>query len=307
MEYINIVFNIDRNYIQHCAATLNSIIKTYTGNQIIRFYVVQNDLSDIDKFNLKRLVTNTTHELFFLSINNSLLNDMPIGDNTISSNITISTYFRLFLTDLLPNDINKVLYLDSDIIVNSNIEELYLINIDNYAIAGVPDKETNQKCNKERLSIPSKYFYINAGVLLMNIKYLRDIKFTKKISSFVNDNYDKILYHDQDILNALLYNKIFYIPYKWNMMDCYLYKKPICNSQYYPEVISSQNNPGIIHFAGYYKPWNIECKNPYRHLYKTALYGTCWHKYKKRFKSNSLVAIIKYYTKLAIKGNIYFK
>ncbi len=307
MEYINIVFNIDKNFVQHCAATLNSIIKTYTGNQIIRFYIVQNDLSEKDKCNLNKLIINTNHGLYFLDINESVLNKMPIGENTISSHITISTYFRLFLSDLLPNDVNKVLYLDSDVIVNTSIDNLYSINIDNYAIAGIPDKETNQENNKKRLMIPLKYCYVNAGVLLMNVEYLRKIDFVKKVRLFVNEHYNKILYHDQDILNALLYNEILYLPHKWNMMDCYLYKEPVCNSKYLTEIKSSQMNPCIIHYAGYFKPWNIECRNPYRYLYKLALDGTYWRNWKKSYKLKGPFAIIKYYLKQLLKGNMYFK
>lgn len=90
-------------------------------------------------------------------------------------------------------------------------------------------------------------------------------------------------------------------------MDCYLYKKPICDPSKTNEVISSQTNPGIVHFAGYFKPWNFECTNPYKEYYDKSLYGTIWENYKKEFKERSIMKIMKLILKRIIKGSLYFK
>jgi lipopolysaccharide biosynthesis glycosyltransferase len=208
---------------------------------------------------------------------------------------------------LLNAEIKKIIYLDSDIIVNESIDKLWNYDITNYAIAAVRDKETLQEQNKKRLGIEGQYSYINAGVEIINLDFLREIDFVNKSLEFVKKHRNKILYHDQDIINALLYKKIFYLPYCWNMMDCYLYKFPQCNPNYTSDIIQYQKNPSIIHFAGRYKPWHKECRNPYRNLY--------WHYLKKTGikyfpilrKETTLKRIIKIFFKRLLKDNPYIK
>lgn len=305
MTKINIVFNIDENFIQHCAATISSIIM-HCDEQIV-FYIVQNGLGKEGKEALSTLVKGTQHSMEFVQMDNSVIDKLPVNGNTVSDQITASAYFRLFLPALLPCDIDKVLYLDADTIVNTDISMLYNTNISGYAVAGVWDKETNQQANKKRCGIPDKFKYVNSGVLLLNLKFLREIRFTEMVLEYLQKNIDRILYHDQDVLNALLYAKMLYLPYKWDMMDCYLYKSPICAEDRIDEVIEAQQHPSIIHFAGFYKPWNKECRNPYRHLYGEALSHTIWRGWKKTRKTKEIIPTLKLYAKRILKGNPYFK
>lgn len=193
MENINIVFNIDRNFIRHCAATINSIINSHKGITPIRFFVVNRDLTKIDKENLSSLVEdNVIYDLHFLSIDEQYLKYCPIGDKTVSNEKSISTYFRLFLPEILPQDIHKVIYLDADVIVFDDIENLWNgFSLLHKAIAGVPDKESNQIQNLARLDI-SQGKYINAGVLVMNLDLLREYNFTQKSIMYMKQNHDKI-------------------------------------------------------------------------------------------------------------------
>lgn len=306
MDNINIVYNIDRNFVQHCAASLNSILLSYKGEQKLTFFIVHNDLTTEDISKLKTL-ENENCEIQFILIDGKLLKDLPIGENTVSNEITLSTYFRLFLPILLPMSVDKVIYLDADTITVKSIDLLWNESLGNYALGGVPDKESNQVYNKIRLGISGDYKYINAGVLLMNIAFLRDIHFVDLALQYINKNKDSIVYHDQDVVNALLYDKVKVISYQWDMMDCYLYKYPICNPKKKNEVLKYQTSPGILHFAGYFKPWNKECRNPYRELYTKALERTIWEGFVKKRKLQKPLEIIKYHVKSYLKANPYFK
>lgn len=303
---ISVVLSIDKNYIQHCAAAINSIMNSYNGYSYIDFYIVTNDLNDRDKNALYSL-SKERMLVHFLDIDPELTKDMPLGEGTISNEITVTTYFRLFLPLLLPKEVHKVLYIDADTITMASLDELWKTDITNYAIAAVPDKDSLQSYHKDRLEIPMNSFYYNAGVMLINLDYLRSVGFTQHALAYIADFREKILYHDQDVINALLYDSILPISYKWNMMDCYLFKAPLCNEKSYNEVIQWQKKPGIVHFAGFYKPWHKECLNPYNYMYKNSLNNTQWAFFKKTFKEKSIFKIIKYYTKIIIKGNPYFK
>lgn len=306
MNNINIVFNIDRNFVQHCVASMNSVLMSYRGKHHIVFYIVHKDLCSDDIKKIKTLESGIC-TIEFLKIDGSLLKDLPIGGNTVSNEITLSTYFRLFLPILLPLSVDKLIYLDADTVTLESIDELWKTDVSDFALAAVPDKETYQMQNKKRLGISSSYKYINSGVLLMNIGYLRKINFVNLALNYVRKNKDNIVYHDQDVVNALLYKKIFYLSYKWDMMDCYLYKEPICDKRYVEDVSVYQKNPGIIHFAGYIKPWHKECINPYKDYYLKALEGTPWQNFCKTRRLKKTVEFLKFYLKLLIKGTPYFK
>lgn len=306
MESINIALSIDHNFVQHCASTINSIMISYKRNICVIFYIIHTDLTESDKTDLNQLIKSDKFKLIFIQIDDAAIRNMPIGGNTISSSITLSTYYRILLPYILPDEVEKIIYLDSDIYVNDSIDKLWNFDINNFAIAGVP--EPNQDKKRERLGLPDRCYYVNAGVSIMNINMLREIDYPKKAIEYAYKNKNKIIYHDQDIQNAILYNLTTYIPHRWNMVDVYLYKKlPLMDKSHIDEILAYRDNPSIIHFAGYIKPWHIECRNPYKNLYWQALKGTKWEHAKKTSKETSITKRIKLVIKQIVFGNPYFK
>ena len=177
--------------------------------------------------------------------------------------ISYVTYFRLLAGDLLPQKYNKCLYIDTDICVCSDLYELYSSKIENNYVAGVIAATYlfSAEKNCERLKLPSVSSYINAGVLLMNLKQIRKDNMTQKFISMIANNYQS---QDQDIINVSCYKKIAILPLKFNLMTKYpnLWKR---DSEGYKRLqnIYGDNNiqqaiasPVIIHYANPEKPWN---------------------------------------------------
>ena len=144
---------------------------------------------------------------------------------------------------------DKVLYLDVDIIVDGNISELWNTNIEEYVVAAV--REESVEANEERLGIPKNQKYFNAGVLLMNLKKIREEKFFEKIMNYLKKNYETILYSDQDVLNAVFYNTWLELDEKWNYHNYFVIRR---NSKI--ELINL-DTPRIIHYTGPIKPWEL--------------------------------------------------
>lgn len=306
MKTINITFNIDHNYVQHCAATICSIIKSYSGSESITFYIIHNDLTKQDINDLTGIIPSPLFRLEFISLDVEMLKDMPLGGNTISTSITLSTYFRLMLAAILPKEVKRVIYMDTDVYVNDSIDKLWNFDIRNNAIAGVP--EPNQSAKQKRLGIPEDYFYVNAGISIMNIDLLRSIDFPQKAIEYAKVNKEKIVYHDQDIQNAILYDKTAYIPQRWNMIDPFFFKRlPNLDDKSIDEILKYRNNPSIIHYAGYIKPWHKECQNPYRNLYWQALKGTKWENAPKTSREKDMLKRLKLKIRMILNGNPYFK
>lgn len=171
--------------------------------------------------------------------------------------ISKCTYYRLSLPWLLPQ-YDKALYLDGDLIVNSPIDILDKFELGDNYIAGV--KIPFHVANKRNLTYLSRMGfssneYVNAGVLLLNLKLMRKEGLDKEFSSHVKLKY---LYQDQDILNKVCKGRIAHLPMKYNYtngadkVDITEFSSKTQTPQ--AEIIEAIENPAIIHFNGV-KPW----------------------------------------------------
>ena len=181
--------------------------------------------------------------------------------------LTVATYYRLVIPELL-KDYDKCIYLDGDILVLQDLQQLYNnaeIN-DNYLL-GVKawnmyrESQLSQKLQTE-LGVPIVNSYINAGVLVINLQKMREDKFDQQLLKCVGKRYR---YEDQDILNQQCYGHIGYLQEKYNVYSIF-YNDPKNLSKFMdecPTLLSDQvKNTVILHFSGMYvKPWeNRKCK-----------------------------------------------
>lgn len=275
VERINIVCTLDNNYCQHCAVLLSSIFET---NKELFFdtYILSDFIDETNRNKLSKLVDNYSQKLHYIQIDKKQFEGLPFGGRF--SNISLATYYRLMLPDVLPESLDKVLYLDCDIVVNGGISSLWNLDLQKNAVAGVEDSVGISSNAPKRLGYPAIYSYFNAGVMLMSLSTLREMQFTPKALSYIKWHLKEIVYHDQDILNALLYDKKIFLPIKWNVMECFLFRHPLIHPKYKWELGDAQKNPVIIHFTGILKPWYKECTHPYKELYyyylnKTGLFS----------------------------------
>lgn len=276
VERINVVCTFDNNYSQHCAVLLVSL---FEKNKDLCFdiFVVSDFIDVINMSRLIELANSYNQRLYYIQIDKKQFEGLPFGGKF--SHISLATYYRLILPDVLPATLDKILYLDCDIIVNNKIESLWNIDLKYYAIGAVEDNIVISSEAPRRLGYPVQSSYFNAGVMLMNLSFLRDTQFTKKAFVYIEQHLKEIVYHDQDILNALLYNQKLLLPIKWNVMECFLFRRPLIHVKYKLELRDVQINPSIIHFTGKFKPWMKECDHPYVKLYYRYLCFTGWRGY----------------------------
>jgi len=182
--------------------------------------------------------------------------------------ITSATYYRCAIPSLL-QQYDKVLYIDGDTVITEDLWNLYNTNISEYYIAGVKDmgmffdsSYLNTGYNK-KLGIKNMEQYVNAGVLLINVKKMRNDGIEKKFYDYIPSLKTRnLILQDQDVFNAVLYKKIMLISPKYNWMICHaknatieqllkLYSD-VCN---YASLVQAKRYPSIIHYCGYEKPW----------------------------------------------------
>ncbi len=222
---INILLNIDENYISQSKVVMRSILANTSSD--VTFYIIGVDKRHFEGFNVVCL-------------------DVPdisvIKARTDYKHITTSACFRLFAPFIL-KDVDKVIYLDCDLIVLDDIAKLW--EYEPKYVAGVQDPMYRYQARKNRL----KHLYINSGVMVMNLKNLRKIDWLERIKKTQNGYNLSLL--DQDIINIALGKDIGHLPEKWNVY-----------AKIYPEttyaMIKARENPSIIHWCGNEKPWNSD-------------------------------------------------
>ena len=257
---MNIIFAINRNYISQLLCTIVSILENNGGN--IDFYILHSDLSEDDETSFYVLNKKYSNfKLHFISVDNANIKALPVTIDYISQ----VTYYRYIAADLIPAE--KALYLDADIVVNGSLENLYKTDIENYCCAGVRDLYIEKIGYKDKIEFSGTDLYVNAGVLLLNLKKLREIKASESLIKNTQEFGCAIEYQDQDIINITFKNKI-------KEIDS-IYNFAAENIAVEPEKISKAV---IIHYTGVRKPWLPKCKNKLAKI---------WNKYNKILKKIS--------------------
>jgi lipopolysaccharide biosynthesis glycosyltransferase len=182
---------------------------------------------------------------------------------------TKEMYFRLLAYTLLPAELDRILYLDPDILVLNPVRELYETDLDGYLYAAAfHDKLSIKEINKIRLYPYEISAYYNSGVLLMNLELLRKEADEKEIYRFVEENRTRLIMPDQDILNALYAKRIRNLDELYYNYDArfYTYNKLASNGSFDMDRII--NHTVILHFCGKKKPWNKKYSGVFHSLYK---------------------------------------
>lgn len=283
----------DNNYAPYSVVVMASIME-HNIEESVTFHVLHTNLTE-DRCQIIQdwVETNDKKSIFFYKMEKLDFDDFPIDEHTY---LDYGAYIRLFLGECLKG-IDKVLYLDCDVIVNGSLKELWNMDISNYALAGIRDRINDYVHVYNRLRYSMAEGYINSGVMLINLKKWRNDHFFDKAKEVAKAKGAKVLKnHDQDIINAIYHGQILFLPFKYNLLEYYLYTEEWLHldRKYYPEIIEACKTPAIIHFCMPQKPWHYECINPYKELYFKYRKMTPWpdvtltHKFTKRSKKEKL-------------------
>ena len=244
MKEIPVFFSIDDSYAPYLSVALISAQKNASISNNYRAIVLYKDLNEENKQSLKKLEKDN-FKIDFVPMTEGLesITD-SMGNRLRCDYFTLTIYFRLFIPAMFPQ-YDKGIYLDSDIVVTGDLSELYNTDIgDNYIGAcqdkSVVDVEPLALYMEKAVGV-SRYKYINSGILLMNLKELRERKLDQHFLELLNTYHFDSIAPDQDYLNALCRDKIYYLDEKWDAMPNES-KPPL-------------ENTAIIHYNLFSKPW----------------------------------------------------
>lgn len=253
MTPVNIAFCINDNYVEQLIVVLWSIMKNLTTGRNVNVWIVSSDMSDASKNYLRKLRLGFKNlHLSFLDIDAKELTQLPRTIDYIST----ETYYRYLLPNLLPN-IDKILYMDADIVVNGDISPLYDTDLANCYIAGADDSYIAAINHKPQIGLDNSELYVNAGVLLMNLKQMRTDNIPQKLIDTTKNMASKVKYQDQDIINIVCRGKILEFDSIYNYTSHNILKEK-----------SKYKHAVVIHYTGKNKPWLSDSNNPMRHLWR---------------------------------------
>ena len=269
---ISIAFACDDLYTKHVAVVIQSIFANAALEDRYEFHVLTMGIKPESERRLVEVATRGGSTLRVHKVDANLLSGFTV------TYITLDSYIRLLLPEVLPNH-DKVLYLDADLIVMDSLRELWDTNIENFAAAAARDGMTITKGpdleHFEAFNFPKEHVYFNAGVLLLNLKALREMQLLEIVKVWADKNSHLMKHNDQDALNVILAGKIVNCHLRWNLQAplIALIKLGWKCSQEHETAVS---NPGIIHYVTNRKPWRKEFKLPYQSLYFKYLAQTPW-------------------------------
>ena len=280
-DVIQIVACLDQYFVAPTGVMLYSACVN-NPDVIIDFHlIVDESVTGQDKNDLDDMVsTFQGKKVFFHMVNSQMIGRFPLK---FSKRLPKAIYYRLFLTEILPLNMDKVLYLDGDCIVRHSLLPLWNITLDDYAVGAATDWAEGDIDIYNRLRYSYEIGHFNTGVLLINLDYWRKHHLSKEYADYLNNYPERIKFADQDVMNAVLQRKRYAIPIKYNFQTGFLRKVALWDYwRYEKEVEEGKKDPVIVHFTETFKPWHTY--SPYRHPFRSTFVKyqsqTKWKNYK---------------------------
>ena len=292
LSTMEIVISTDNNYVMPTGILMTSICENNRDEQIRFHILIDESVSVKSKKSLSRIADGYGMQIMYYLMDKSLFDGFPVG----REGLPVSAYYRLCVAEILPQNINKVIYLDCDIIVMHSLRNLWNIDLNNYAIGCVTDVFNDDISKYNRLHYPKSYGYFNSGVLIINLNYWRESNAGKKFVEFVKQYPERILHSDQDVLNYVFREKKLNLPLNYNIQHGFLVEDhPLLSWEFDKEIKEAVKDPCIIHFEGNSKPWIKGCKHPFKNEFIKYKNMTEWANLplkKKKIKFKSIIIAI---------------
>jgi len=247
----------DRNYIHFVKIAIVSILDNYRDSRELVIHLVHNGLTKSDVQELEAL-----KRFGAFTLDAILIDSVAFAQKW---GATHPTYWRFALMAACEN-CDKLIYLDCDLVVLDDISKLYDVDLQGHTLGAVGDRAGLKVC--EKIGVPHQR-YFNAGVLLINLKKLRDENALERLCSENHRLAVKLLFMDQDLLNSAYKNDLVLLPQKWNIINSVYRNMPLEGMYTVEDVIEAVKSTGIAHFTGSHKPWKVfkTTHHPFAHKF----------------------------------------
>lgn len=254
MGRINVCISTDENYSRYAAVVIASILANAKESDDLHFYILDGGVSQDSQAKILQLKSIKEYCINFVKINDNLFDDYK--NVKTHAYLSLPAYYRLKAASLLP-DVDRIIYFDCDIVVNSSLEELFNMDLEGLAIGGVSDIKLHMRRRNSG--------YVNSGMLVMDLDCIRKNNIEQVFLNWTRENFDMITNGDQQIINSALVGKIKLLPSRWNVQTSNFTNRS-----------SYEVKPNIIHYVGRQKPWKYGSWNYFKWYYRKYEELTPW-------------------------------
>ena len=277
---MNVVYASNDAYVRHLGTSMCSLFDRNRSCQSITVYILSLGLSEDSRAKLEEIAGQYGRGLVFAEVGDLESRfDFPVD----TGGYDLSIMSRLFMGELLPDSVKKVLYLDCDTVVAQPLKGLWDGDLEG-RIMGAVMEPTIYEAVKDSIGIGRNQPYFNSGVLLVDLEQWRQKKVQSRLLDFWREKGGKLFASDQDVLNGVLKGEIKPLDPRYNFFTNYRYfsyEDLARHSSSYRAVTmemfgEAKKHPAIIHYMGDERPWIRGNRNHYRRAYETSLAKTPW-------------------------------
>lgn len=287
---INICFITDNNYCLATRVAINSLIRNKFPASVYNIYVIGVGLDRRHSALLSHISHDDNCNISILSQENSLAQLAQEHPH-----VSAAALCKFYIPNIF-SELDKILYLDSDIIVRGDLSELYNINLGRNYVGAVRDILGEQQGHAVKMQ---HQYYFNSGIMLLNLKQMRADGITDKLIERKRiEPWNTFM--DQDVLNYVFMERVVYLALKYNFMQYCLRSfsnVDLANKFNVSEemILNYRKNPLIFHLAHKIKPWNT----------KSAMGFEEWEKYMDRDARNEFARRIKRLRRINVNSTVY--
>jgi len=245
---IHIVLAFDDNFWAPAYTVMRSVCLSTHRRKDLVFHLLHMPISDEHRYDIEGIVREFGASLRWYPLAESELFDFVVAGLPTGARWPRIVYARLLMADLLPADLARVLYLDSDMLVRAPIEQLHEMDLDGHPLGAVQDSlqpfimgRRDMRQNVGIFDTADSYF--NSGMMLVDLAQWREINVKAEIAVIAGKGWIEKLYYDQDMLNLVFRNRWQKLPWRWNTIDAHLAHEAL--------------DPAILHYTRETKPWGL--------------------------------------------------
>jgi len=262
---MNIFVTLDQNYLSPLQVMLTSLFIN-NAEESFDIWAAGDGFTEENWKSVEKICRHFKHTLHRVEVPQDAFARAPV-----IRYYSRAMYYRLLAAQLLPESLDRVLYLDPDILIINSIRPLYDLPMDDALYAAATHEGltgVSSQIAKIRLSTPDGKAYFNSGVLLMNLEKMREEVDPEKVFQYADQKRSTLILPDQDILNGLFWSRIKLIEESiWNY-DARKYQSYMISSQNEMTVDWVMQNTAVLHFCGKGKPWKDHYRGKFSALYK---------------------------------------
>lgn len=274
-EEVHIVYASDDAFSEILGISLISLFEKSKDTEKILLYIFDNNICEKNKKRIEYICKQYGRELPHWIYAQNICEKISL--EVVTDRGSLSQYSRLFIASSLPSDVERVLYLDCDIIFNHSVSELWKLNIQGKTVAAALDAFS--KYYRRNLGLEPNDVIFNSGVMLIDLVKWREKQIETKLLQYLCSKNGKVQQGDQGVLNAVLskdtycfephYNAVTYY-FDFTYQEMLTYRKPP-EFYRYEQVQRAVDNPTIIHFTTSFlssRPWINGCQHRYVDVWK---------------------------------------